>query len=723
MNISLITPPFTQLSSPYPATAFLKGTLNHAGHNATQYDLSIETALKLFSKKGLELLFDETEKLPDKPDFLYQFLLRKEKYIQTIDRVIEFLQGKNPNLAYKIADRDYLPEGERFTLVDEMGYETFSNLEMTEGAKLLASLYIDDLTDFAREGALPFFGLSKYRESLGLNAIDFNKIISAMEKKPDLIAQFMFDAIDEKDFSDVKMCCITIPFPGNLYGALLCGRYLKEKYPDIKIVFGGGYINTELRELEDHRIFNYCDFITLDDGETPLLSIADFLEDKIDESQLKRTFVKKDGKVVLVDGSDKPDLFGDDLGMVSYDGLPLDKYFSITETTNPMLKLWSERNFLKLRTAHGCYWKKCTFCDTSLDYIQNYKTMQPETVIAQIENIIKNTGIRNFHFADEAMPPAFAKKFAFEIIKRDLDITWWGNFRFEKQYTPDFCRLLKKSGCIAVSAGLEAVTEDMLKLVDKGITLKDAVCTMKNFTEAGIMVHTYLIYDLPTQTAQDIVDSLEILRQMFSERIVHSAYWHRFSLTVHSPIYQDPKKYQLKILGRKSKFANNDIAFRRLDGLDFTPHGDGLNRAVFNYMEGNSLNTDVRNWFDVKVPKQSINRFYINSFLKKYKPKHSENSLVIWTGSKPFLSDGEEDGYTIISAPFIHGILEYELPENLAEWIYNIMINSSIDNNYNNLLNYTDIKSSFPENMTEKFEDFIKLPIWEEFKEAGLYII
>ena len=106
-NIVLITPPFVQLSSPYPATAFLKGALAQENFCVKQYDFSILLALKLFSKDGLSELFDEIETQLNKGNLelsepLAAFITKKEQYIYTIEPVISFLQGKYPQLAQKI---------------------------------------------------------------------------------------------------------------------------------------------------------------------------------------------------------------------------------------------------------------------------------------------------------------------------------------------------------------------------------------------------------------------------------------------------------------------------------------------------------------------------------------------------------------------------------------------------------------------------------------------
>ena len=73
----------------------------------------------------------------------------------------------------------------------------------------------------------------------------------------------------------------SVPFPGNLYGALRMGQQLRTRRQDIKVVLGGGYANTELRRLRDPRLFEVLDFVTLDDGERPFLCLLEYLQGNV----------------------------------------------------------------------------------------------------------------------------------------------------------------------------------------------------------------------------------------------------------------------------------------------------------------------------------------------------------------------------------------------------------------------------------------------------------
>ena len=291
---------------------------------------------------------------------------------------------------------------------------------------------------------------------------------------------------------------------------------------------------------------------------------------------------------------------------ITYDGLPLDRYVSILEMLNPMHRFWSDGRWNKITLAHGCYWKKCSFCDVSLDYIGRYDKPGTDIVLRRIRALIDETGETGFHLVDEAAPPAGMKALAKKLLEEKLSITWWGNIRFEKTFTPELCQLLAESGCVAVSGGLEVASDRLLDLMKKGVTVEQVARVTRAFTDAGIMVHAYLMYGFPTETEQDTVDALERVRQLFAAGCIQSAYWHRFAATAHSPIGLQPEKYGITLHPPADiRFAHNDVEFRDPTGVDHDYLGAGLRKALYNYMHGIGLEEDVRVWFEPREPRAS----------------------------------------------------------------------------------------------------------------------
>jgi radical SAM superfamily enzyme YgiQ (UPF0313 family) len=292
-----------------------------------------------------------------------------------------------------------------------------------------------------------------------------------------------------------------------------------------------------------------------------------------------------------------------DAGTPTYEGLPLDRYVSLVEMLNPMHRLWSDGRWNKLTVAHGCYWRKCTFCDITLDYIRRYDGAPADVLVDRVEALVRETGVTGFHLVDEAAPPAALRAFATRLLERKVAITWWGNIRFEKTFTPALCALLAESGCIAVTGGLEVASDRLLALMKKGVTVAQVARVTRAFSDAGVLVHAYLMYGFPTQTVAETVDSLEYVRQLFEEGCIQSGFFHRFTCTVHSPVGRDPAAYGVRLLPQpEGRFARNDIGFEDPSGVDHDALGKALSAALYNYMHGVALDRDVRQWFAGTVP-------------------------------------------------------------------------------------------------------------------------
>lgn len=611
MKLLLAITPLTQFNTPYPSTAYLTSYLSKKGHDVQQVDLSLELILKIFSASGLKEITAKIKKIKRRNELLDFYLDAASEYEKTVDEVISFLQTNESAVVRKIAKRKFLPEGPRFIPLDENQggmLDLFYGLNEVDRAKHVASLYLDDLADIIRLGVDEDFGFSRYAEKISLSLTSFTPLLERLKKKTLLdtwIEELTKEALKKYH---PKAFGLSVPFPGNLLGALRIAQTIKAEAPEVKVIMGGGYVNTELRNLSDARLFDLVDFITFDDGEVPLENLLNYLQSG--SGELLRTMFRVDGKVVLHSNPALHDVKFKNLDAPSYRGLDMKRYVSMMETINPMQRLWSDGRWNKMILAHGCYWKKCTFCDVSLDYIGRYESDTATGVVDKMELIMKETGVTGFHFVDEAAPPNLLKMMSIEIIKRGLKVQWWGNLRFDPYFTEDVTKLMSEAGCIAVTGGIEVASDRVLKLIDKGISIDKVAQVTKNFKDAGIFVHAYLMYGFPTQTEQETIDSLEVVRNLFKKQYLSSAYWHRFALTTHSPVGKNPDKFNVKltpvVTPSEGLFALNEIPYTEDNFVDHDELGIGLRRALYNYMLGIGLDMDIREWFDVKVPKPKV---------------------------------------------------------------------------------------------------------------------
>jgi hypothetical protein len=727
--VLLITPPFTQLNTPYPATAYLKGFFNTKGIKSVQADLGIEVTIALFSKEGLINLFDTIEsKQLALSENSARIVALKDSYIKTIDELILFLQGKSNTLAHLICTRNFLPEASRFEQLDDLKW-AFGSMGKLDMAKHIATMYLEDLSDLIKENIDEHFGFSRYAESLGRSANSFDDLYNALQQPFTYLDQILIKIFDAR-IKEVqpKLVCISVPFPGNLYTSLRCAQWVKKHYPHLKVAMGGGFANTELRSLSDARVFEFYDFITLDDGESPLEILIDHIDGKKEQHELKRCFTLVNGVVTYINNTTCADYKQGQVGTPDYDDLLLDKYISAIEVINPMHSLWSDGRWNKLTMAHGCYWGKCTFCDVSLDYIKTYEPIAASLIVDRMEELVAKTGENGFHFVDEAAPPSLMKAVAIEIIRRKLVVSWWANVRFEKSFTRDLCQLLKASGCIAVSGGLEVASDRLLELINKGITVSQVAKVSKHFTEAGIMVHAYLMYGFPTQTVQETVDSLEMVRQLFETGVLQSAFWHLFTMTAHSPVGLEPEKYKVKkqtdVIGT---FANNDIQHTDPTGANHEIFGYGLKKALINYMHGACFELPLQKWFEFKIPKTTIAPDYILKAVETPEYINSNNYKAIYLGITPTSSIVQKSKkgtkWEEMSLHFRNNKSEFNVSLEPAkgEWLLQLLSNIAIEKGSG--LFYSQIKESYASAGFDGFELFWdNKPITSLYKAGLLYV-
>ena len=725
-SLLLVIPPLTQLNTPYPSTAYLTGFLRSHGYHVQQADVGIEMVLRLFSRDGLKSVFEQLKLYsPNLPGEALQMLSVERAYVDTIEPVIKFLQGHDPALAPRICQGDFLPHGPRLANHETRHSE---RIDSTDHAKQLASLYVEDLADMIQATVSPHFSLTRYAESVATEASSFEQILHALAKPPSLTDQFMLEAFWQHfDANEPSLVGLTVPFPGNVYGAFRIAQALQAKRVDVKVMLGGGYVNTELRRLRDPRVFDFFDYITLDDGERPILCLLEYLSGLRPESALCRTWLRVGEKVQWCHAPSNRDISQMEIGTPTYDGLPLDRYVTILDTLNPMHRLWSDGHWNKLTMAHGCYWKQCTFCDISLDYIGRYEASPTQVLTDRIETLVAETGKRGFHFVDEAAPPAGLKGLALSLLERGLTISWWGNIRFESAFTTDLCRLLAASGCIAVCAGLEAASDRLLDFVKKGITLDQTVEVASAFHEAGILVHAYLMYGLPSETIPETVESLERVRQLFVHNLIQSAFWHRFTTTAHSPIGLDPAAHGIRLMNPKFEgFAENDLRHEDLHAETPTWLGEGLREALMHFKEGEGLAQDVRCWFSERVSKPRVRRDWVKRVLScgvSTDPTLSEKKFV-WVGGTPVKENARGNRCRLI-LPNRTTDEVLTLSQDYADWLIDLIRRATPhrENEFDGYPAYKDIRSNFPDQGAKGFDDLWPSRPLQKARDIGLLLV
>ena len=450
------------------------------------------------------------------------------------------LTGYLRGLGYDVWQRDLSIKVVRDVLLAYGDETTEELLEFLGGpapleAKREASKVIDDLARYVRDEIDPDFGFSRYAEHLCVAVEDFGELERKVRRRGVIdrpLERRLKEAMDEVLPDVVGVTC---PFPGTLVGAFKIARWIRRHRPGVRLLLGGGYVSTELRTMTDRRPYRYFDAFQFDEG----------------YAQMEVECAGERTRPRPVPAFVRP----------SYEGIDWNEYFDVVETDNFVTNLWNSGKWVKLVMARGCYWHKCAFCDVVLPYIGCFQMPKAKAIVDAMEAL----GTR-FHFVDEAMPPALVDAVCDEILKRRFACEWWGNIRFDAAFTPALAKKMAKAGCVCVTGGLECANDRLLRLMNKGITLAGAEKVLKGFKAAKIFVHAYLMYDFPTETKAEQKAAERYVKDLGRRGLIQSCFWHRFALTVHSPIAQRPSDFGIVVTTPPPKrsdrvFARNELAY------------------------------------------------------------------------------------------------------------------------------------------------------------------
>lgn len=746
LNTLIIQPPLVQLNTPYPSGAYLLDFFNslyeekNVKGRVEWFDLSNSFFHKIFCKHGIAHIFNSTFEKALKLSSQYEsqgddntafhlrrFISQKEFWINWIDEIIAIVCSSNS----KISGREFAHEFIRSAHVPRgMRVENFlSNLNRdvsTDDAQILSSLALADLADNITLVYDQNFALIRYAEHLATSTAEFSETIEGL-KAPSL-NDFYKPLLLEKIASyknEPTLYCISVPFPGCFESALFSADLIRKECGDNAIIiFGGGYVNTELREISEKGIFDYCHILSYDKGYGSYIRLFDEFKNAAcgieDEKQcfnLKEAFESifdsrrfynfsylKNGSVIIPlekENEEYKVLYKKEHEYIrkitpDYSHIDFTKYPRLADDTNPMHRIWNDGAWLKAYIAHGCYWHRCAFCDTTLDYVKDYCLTDINSLYDSLCVQAEKTGVHGIHFVDEACPPVALQNFALKNMavksSNKIPLTYWGNIRFEKTFDRDLADLLSAGGLTAVSAGIEIATGNGLSAVNKGTDMENIVNACCAFKEAGILIHSYMIFGFWSQSVQDLIDSMETLRQLFEAGLLDSAFWHKFTLTLHSTVYEEYKKGkypELKILPqKKTQFAKNDLHFEGEEKSE--KFSAPLNAALELWMHGEKLSKPVESYFPFKMPKPSIAKDYITSLIAKYEenrdrkfhkiPEQGSKEKLVWLGGVPLLLDSSDKSKMQICWSYMGELLYADIEKSKVHEVANILETISAKN-------------------------------------------
>ena len=686
MNVITIIPPLVQLNAPYPSGAYLTSFFKKEGHDAQWADLSIELFYEIFSRSGLEKLFSLSEKtalsMADKAEKngddntafnIRRYISQKENWIEWIEFITAVLSGGGAReKEHQFLYSPFAPRGQRMeNFLEQLAQD--GREPSVDDVRFLCSYALADLADYITAVFDKEFSLIRYAEALTVDERTFAEVEKGLDSpilehfyKPVLErwGTTVIGGLDPAIFSKT-LICISIPFAGTFIPALYTARFLKSQYgQNVFICIGGGFVNTELRELRDASLGKYIDAISYDRGygsykalfDNKVVESVETAAESMIANPLYKLRIFQNGKVIEpVWQDEKLEKYETEITaqiIPDYSDIDFSRYLRMCDDKNAMHRIWTDGSWIKAYLAHGCYWHRCAFCDTQLDYVCAYRPVEVRNLYEGLLKTAREKNVYGIHFVDEAMPPVALKKFALENARHGNPLYFWGNIRFEKTFSKDLAAFLSYCGLGGVSAGLEVAAESGLENINKGTDISSIVSACAALKEAGVLVHAYMIFGFWYDTAQTIIDSMETLRQFYSAGLLDSCFWHKFVLTKNSTIYtewKEGKQKKLQPIEPKSDkkgglFAGNNIHFKGENQYDKfqLPLENSLNC----WMHGDGLEKKVQKWFDFPVPPPTVGRDFIEKRIEEYEEKNRKRGAVLnektaqnlwWLGGTPVL--------------------------------------------------------------------------------------
>ncbi len=708
MNVVIITPPVVQLNTPYPSGAYLQNffkrpELSSYVSTVQWADLSIDLFHAIFSAAGLAAIFSQTtDKALQMADAAEQsgddgtaYNLRRyvscaPLWIHWID-TIKAMLGCTGSTAKTISGREFVhefvrsahaPRGQRM----DQFLQGLDRDVCADDAQMLCTFALADLADYITAVYDENFALIRYAEHLAASNAPFS-ILEKASNGPvlkhfyePLIEQYLVSIQSTLSY-EKTLFCVSIPFAGTFTAGLATCRVIRKLFKDSAVIsIGGGYINTALRTVHEPALFNYTDYLSYDRG---YAFYKDLLTNRADHFPVGLSTSAEDrvgGALSASGGYFEPSVESQQFEELctrtitpDYSGINFSRYPRLADDVNPMHRIWSDGSWLKAYLAHGCYWHRCSFCDTTLDYVCNYKPVDTLALHKALLQQAEKTGVYGVHFVDEAAPPVALEKFALLNCKVPDRLTFWGNIRFEKAFTRDMADILAYGGLTGVSAGLEVASNDGLDNVHKGINIQSVVSACAAFKEAGILVHSYMIYGFYDETPQQLINSLETLRQLFKAGLIDSAFYHKFSLTEHSTIYKEwkegkhPGLHPLPV--DENAFSSYERCFKEESRSE--KYGNGVQTALSNWMHGQSLEKNITKWFDFPMPQPTVSKHLVDDEIARYEERNRKaysakqgSERYVWLGGRPIVLESGKNNYQLTWS-YMGELLYADFPQDI----------------------------------------------------------
>lgn len=311
------------------------------------------------------------------------------------------------------------------------------------------------------------------------------------------------------------------------------GRYLKKKYPELKIVGGGPQVDIFGQEI--YKVGEFFDALCYGEGEETISLLYNFVQGKEKLDNIPNVmFRKKDGSVVKTQRK-----FIDDL-----DKLPLPVY-----TPDVYLNINEKLKMLVLEESRGCP-NNCYFC---IHPVKSGKRREKtaDRVVEEIKNGKDKYGMNLFRYAGSSTPSGLMKKVAEKIIDEKIDVKYT-SFGHVNDFDTDF-KILKQSGCESIFFGMESADEDILKKgMNKKIDIENAKRVLRGCKQADIFTVVSFIYPAPFETEKTREKTMKFIKEVRPDSVLV-----QFSgIYPGTPWFKTPEKFNFTLDDKKTYPVN-----------------------------------------------------------------------------------------------------------------------------------------------------------------------
>jgi ribosomal peptide maturation radical SAM protein 1 len=367
---------------------------------------------------------------------------------------------------------------------------------------------------------------------------------------------FRFDAIQailktqlkswvkKMDWSQFQLVGFSVCF-NQLLASLAAAQALKNKYPDIRIVFGGSSCAGDAGKSLV-KTFDEIDYVIESEGEMPLLHLCQYLGGSR-KILPKYIFTKKQPETSEKNQRHNSE---DNQQIVSLAELPIPDYQAYFQAQQKLFQKTPFIPVLPIEFSRGCWWNKCAFCNLNLQWC-GYRSKKAGQVINEIDSLSQQHGCLDFTFTDNMLPPKESLSFFKKTQEHPTDLNFFAEIRSvtQQESTQKLFNVYSKGGLSTIQVGIESLSNSLLKRMNKGVSVIENIATMRQSLESGITLDGNLIVMFPGSAEHEVDETLKNIKYAFPFTPLSIA---AFFLGHDSPVARDPQKFGIKTVTNHS---------------------------------------------------------------------------------------------------------------------------------------------------------------------------